>query len=303
MRINEEQLKKWSVAPGTSRAKATYGAIKNALENSELLLGKKVDIYLQGSYANSTNIKSDSDVDVVVQLNSVWNSDLSRLSPQEEIAYKAAVTSSDYGVAELRNDVFKSLGKYFGQQVVDDSGNKSIKVLGNNGRLNADVVPALQHRIYTSFASLEVPTFVEGMKFKSKDRIIIENFPKLHKEKGEEKNSISQAGEHYKHLVRVMKNIKRQLVDSGVIPGELAPSYFVECLIHNVPNSYFGENYQNSLGLVLRFLQTECDVGALRAGNGIHLIFGDKPWQWNSEENAARFLENVNNFLGIRYSP
>lgn len=46
----------------------------------DLVLTTGLIIYLQGSYANSTNIKEDSDVDIVVECNSIFLSDTSALS-------------------------------------------------------------------------------------------------------------------------------------------------------------------------------------------------------------------------------
>lgn len=299
MKIREDQLKIWSVAPGTTRAVAAYNTIKTALESSPILSGKKIDIYLQGSYGNSTNIKVDSDIDVVVQLNSVWRRDISLLTPQEQAAYNAAVSNSSYGIDAFKQDVLTALVKAFGQTAVDDSGNKAIKLFGTDSRLHADIVPALQYRIYSSFTHLENPTFLEGMKFKAKDGTEIENYPKIHRKNGEKKNADDAAGEHYKHLVRVIKNIRKHLVDDKVIQKELAPSYFIECLLYNVPHNYFSDNYQESLQAILRFLQQECEADKLVAGNHVHYLFGDNAWQWKSKDDAARFLTHVNNFLGV----
>lgn len=298
MKISEDQLKQWAIPPATTMAEKVYEDVKKVLEASPILSGRKIDIYLQGSYRNHTNIKFDSDVDIVVQLNSVWNRDLSRLSPQEVAAYNSVVSNSSYGAVEFRRDVAQALTAHFGA-AVDNEGNKSIKLRGNDTRLHADIVPALQYRIYTSFYGLEVPTFVEGFRFKSKDGQDIENFPKLHRIHGENKNSVENTGEHYKHLVRVLKNVKRQLVDNRLILPELAPSYFIECLVFNAPDTHFGSDYQGSLKVILDFLQYQCDADRLTAGNKIHLLFGDKPWQWNNKNDAALFLSHARNFLGI----
>jgi tRNA nucleotidyltransferase (CCA-adding enzyme) len=72
MAIPLTQLKTWSNLPDPGRSAETYNSIKNALAASTSLYKYTYDVYLQGSYANSTNIRADSDVDVVVELTSVF---------------------------------------------------------------------------------------------------------------------------------------------------------------------------------------------------------------------------------------
>ena len=54
----------------------TYTSIKAALDAHTWPDGMKYEPYLQGSYANFTNIRGNSDVDIVVELISVAYSDL-----------------------------------------------------------------------------------------------------------------------------------------------------------------------------------------------------------------------------------
>ena len=61
------------------------------------MTSRNVDIYLQGSYANATNIRGDSDVDLVTELQSVWQRDLGRLTDWERQAYERDHVDSDYG--------------------------------------------------------------------------------------------------------------------------------------------------------------------------------------------------------------
>ena len=78
MAIPESQLETWSHQGAITTAKATADSIKNAL-NSYINRpdGVEFEIYLQGSYKNDTNIRGDSDVDVVAQLNSTFYNNLS----------------------------------------------------------------------------------------------------------------------------------------------------------------------------------------------------------------------------------
>ena len=53
------------------------------------LPGTRTRIYLQGSYRNYTNIRGDSDVDIVAELRSSFSPDLSILSQPEQAAFNA----------------------------------------------------------------------------------------------------------------------------------------------------------------------------------------------------------------------
>jgi hypothetical protein len=76
MTIPLSQLQVWSTQPDPSRSAETYASVRAALEGSVHLRPHSFEIYLQGSYANATNIRADSDVDVVAQLTSsfLWSS-------------------------------------------------------------------------------------------------------------------------------------------------------------------------------------------------------------------------------------
>ena len=64
MAIPEAQLVRWSHQGSIQGSSATYAIVKRALEapNSE--------VFLQGSYGNDTNIYAESDVDVIIRLDS-----------------------------------------------------------------------------------------------------------------------------------------------------------------------------------------------------------------------------------------
>ena len=82
--------------------------------------------------------------------------------------------------------------------------------------------------------------YYEGIKIRTlQDKNII-NYPKLHKINGEEKN---QQTNDYKKIVRIFKNLKKELVNEGYITENLAPSYFIECLIYNISDDCFKKYY------------------------------------------------------------
>ena len=292
MPIPESQLQTWSHQGAVTTAKQTHEAIRKALDPHTWPTGVKYEVYLQGSYKNTTNIRGDSDVDVVAQLNSTFQSDLSELTDYQKILHKQAHPDATYLWQNFRADVITALRNYFGYSAVDDTGNKSIKVAEGSNRLPADVVACMQYRKYKHFRSLNDQNYVEGMLFYTlrEGREVI-NFPKVHYQNGTEKNG--RTSSRYKPTIRVFKNARTYLVNQGIINKELAPSYFLECLLYNVPDGNFTFNYQDTFCSVVNWLQ-KANMNSFVCQNERTFLFGDTPEQWSSSD-AQYFLRMLVN--------
>ena len=276
MAIPESQLETWSHQGAITTAKATADSIKNAL-NVYNNWPEVIDfeVYLQGSYKNDTNIRSDSDVDVVAQLNSTFYSNL--LEEQKRLL---GLSPASYRWSDFRVDAIRALKNYYGQSFITE-GNKSLKVKANNGRLPADIVVCAQYREYKSINNYD---YVKGMCFWSRnDNRQIINYPKVHYDNGVSKHQNSN--EWYKPSVRLFKNSR------GYISGDLTPSYFLECMLYNVPNSKFGTNYQNTFCNVVNWLN-ETNLDDFVCQNGQLKLFGLTPEQWDTNQ-AKRFIKNL----------
>lgn len=57
MAISQEKLKSWALQGATVTAKSTHESVRNALKSSDELKRINFEVYLQGSYKNSTNIR------------------------------------------------------------------------------------------------------------------------------------------------------------------------------------------------------------------------------------------------------
>lgn len=279
MPIPESQLERWSNQGATTTAKNTHESIRTALERHEWSNGKP-DIYLQGSYRNSTNIRGDSDVDVVVQLNSVFRHNL-----PDENKHKFGFVDSDYSWADFRQEVKTALVDRYGSENVQD-GKKTLKLKTPN-YLPADVVVAIQYRKYSSNPRSEAD-YIEGMTFyvPSESRWIV-NFPKLHFANGTRKNADSNGW--YKPTIRVFKNARSYLISKGA-PQNLAPSYYLECLLYNVPIYNLGVSYQSTFLNTLRWLKEDANLTRFVSQNEQLALFGPLPEQW-SEAEAHRLFE------------
>jgi hypothetical protein len=179
MPIPESQFERWSNQGAVTTAKQTHESIRIALDSYNWPNGKP-EVYLQGSYKNNTNIRGDSDVDVVVQLNSIFRSNLTEAQKQ-----RFGVTKATYSWYDFREDVKKALKEYYGSSKIQE-GKKTLKV--QTSYLPADVVVCIQYRKYPSNAN-SVDNYVEGMTFYVPSECFwIVNFPKLHYQNGVEKN-------------------------------------------------------------------------------------------------------------------
>ena len=67
--LRQRQCQTWA-NPGTGvTLQASHEAVRKALTaDSSPIRSLRQDVFLQGSYKNDTNVRGDSDVDVVVQL-------------------------------------------------------------------------------------------------------------------------------------------------------------------------------------------------------------------------------------------
>ncbi len=232
MPIPESQLERWSHQGATESSAAAYQAVRNAIERSAKLQTHSVEVYLQGSYRNSTNIRGESDVDIVVQSRATFFYNVEQLSGADRQTVEA-LPAATYGWDEFRADVLAALISYFGAPRVVDR-NKCITVLNAGGiGISADVVPAFTHRRY-----IRSLTYVEGIAFRTqRDHRLIVNYPKQHYDNGVDKQD--RTGSEFKATVRIYKNARSDLVDKGAMTEALAPSYFIECLMFNVPDSVF----------------------------------------------------------------
>ncbi|HVX58444.1 MAG TPA: nucleotidyltransferase [Candidatus Saccharimonadales bacterium] len=288
MAVSAQDSQNW-IATGAQDAMArTYAAVKAAIEQSQALKARNIEVFLQGSYANNTNIRGDSDVDIVIMLRSSWNADTSRLSRVEKVAYDSDHSPAAYTAEHLRQDVIKALQDYFGANRVKP-GNKAIRVNKSDSYVDADVVPAIQHRAYVAYDSVTKGRFVEGTRLYPQKGASIVNFPKVHKRNGSEKNSATK--ENFKPAVRQVKQLKRRAAASGRVDPDKAPGYLIECMVFNAPDNVFVDEHHGRLFNVLKWLLT-ADLSSFTAVDTIHELFRTDPGNF-SETDAKQVINGL----------
>ena len=283
MTISESQLTTWSNQGGTIASENTHIAIRNALKKHAWQNNVTYDDYLQGSYRNHTNIYANSDVDLVVELTSTFYSNLS-----ESQKSALGLTPATYGFNSFREDVISALRNYFGSAYVDISGSKSIKILPIDGRLKGDVVVAAQYKCYDGTRLV-----AEGITFwntKTGEQII--NYPKLHYDNGATKNANTL--QWYKPTVRIFKNARESIYKKKSWLADKFPSYFVECLLYNAPNTNYGQTYQATYCNVVNWLENalKTDPSKFICQNGMLYLFGSNSMQWNVND-ASTFVSEL----------
>ena len=284
MAIPESQLSRWSHHGDQQASIRTHETIRMVLADYRWPAGMTYDFYLQGSYRNHTNIRGDSDVDVVLQLTSAFHYDASSLSPSEQSALAASFSPATYGWNDFRRDALRALVGGFGQGSVAQ-GNKAIKLKAASPRLAADVVVCMTHRRYSNYYS-----YVEGVAIRAlRDKRWVVNFPKAHYDNGAAKSN--RTWDRYKRSVRMFKNARNRLESDHRIGQGLAPSYFVECLLYNAPDSAFQANFQETYRSVVNWM-VQADLKGLVCQNDRQYLFGPSPEQW-SEADAADFARHL----------
>ena len=114
------------------------------------------------------------------------------------------------------------------------AGDKAIAATANGNRLNADVIAAIQFRRYCRFKGIRDQSYREGICFYSKKGDRIANYPRQHSANLTYKHQ--ESSRSLKPMVRILKNLRGKLVDDNLIKIDIAPSYYLECSLYNVPS-------------------------------------------------------------------
>jgi len=291
MAIPESQLDTWSHQGSITQSSTTYATVKRALEaDNTKYATKNFEVYLQGSYCNDTNIYAESDVDVVIQLNSTFHYDLSALSASESASFEAAYPSAaEYRYSDFKADVLTALQKSFGVGDVS-SGNKAIKVKANGSRRNADVVVTTDFRRYSAFANSWSAQAERGICLFASGGERIVNYPKQHSQQCTIKHKATNGW--YKPMVRILKNMRGKLVEKGSIKSGAAPSYFIEGLMFNVPNDRFGTSYSATFVAAMNCLLQARRNDLVCANGQFYLVRDNSSSCWPCQD-CDRFLNAV----------
>ena len=276
--IAESQLDIWASQGPTAQFTDTYNRIRdNLLDRGAPYPLVDMEVFLQGSYKNDTNVYGDSDVDIVLCHTSAFFKDLSRLSPDDRRAYDAAAGGAvTYGYVDFKRDASAYITRLYNNV---NAGKKAVYIPGgNSGRRNADVLIASQFRRYHEFKSWQNQRYDEGVCFFPAGGSMIENFPKLHSDNCTAKHQYTKS--YFKPMIRIFKNMRNTMIEKRLLANGMAPSYFIEGMLYNVPNDRFGGTYQQTWINCFNHIVT-ADRDRLVCANYMHWLVRDgTPTSW-----------------------
>ncbi|QEC51975.1 hypothetical protein EDD80_11833 [Anseongella ginsenosidimutans] len=233
-KYTEDQLTNWTKPPSDSeqtKLENSERMVRDAINSDEKLKKKSTETFGQGSYANNTNVRLNSDIDINVRYTGGFYYDL----PKEKTKEDFGITPTSYTFAEFKDDVENALVNKFGRTDVIRN-DKCITIKENSYRIETDVVPTWNYRRYSADGN-----FVLGAKFMADKGIWIENFPKQHIDNGIRKNN--NTARRFKRLTRLHRKLRYKMIDDGENVSDNITSFLLECLVWNVPNDKINNYY------------------------------------------------------------
>lgn len=287
MSIPESQLQTWSHQGSIQQSSSTYQAVKSALEHSSATYSdKNYKVFLQGSYGNDTNIYAESDVDTVIRLDSIYRGDVSSLPWNQQVLYQQTKGSATYNYNEFKNGVVARLIDAFSASHVTPE-NKAIKIKANSSRRSADVIACYEYRRYTRFFSYSDCEYISGIIFPSINSGEIINYPQLHSKNLTAKHQATSGW--FKPMARILKNMRSHMVAKGKIPKSLAPSYYIEGMLYNAPNSSFRSSFGDTFCSSINWLR-QADRSKLVCAHEQYYLLGNSNVQWPAV-NCTSYLD------------
>lgn len=223
-----------------------------------------VTVLVQGSYANNTNIKRYSDVDVSVIYTPIIPVSL-------ELYFK-----------KYKDEVYLALYKKFGYDV--ERKNKSIKINGNSYRKSIDVVPA-----FSLTKNIE-----DGIQFLTDDGIKIINYPLKQISNENQKNKLTNY--KYKRYVRIFKNIRMDMEDSQFTSAKNIGSFQIESLLWNIKDECFTKYSTLGYGVkeIIEYLIShKFLLSSYYESNGVKKLCSDYMTKYYLE----KFIDDINKFF------
>lgn len=291
MAVTEEQLERWARGPSQTETERCDTTVRRITEALRPHFGSRVSIFPQGSYRNRTNVRQDSDVDVVVRDDHTYFPDLGQMNADARFRYDQNQGVPDHTFGEFKSKVHQVLRATFGSRV--ERKNKCIFVPETATGVNGDVVPCFVHKRFGPTGNV----IAEGIEFEADDGRRFNSFPEQHYQNGTSKNDATRR--MYKRLVRILKNVRGELVERGTLPTDAMPSFFTECLVYNgAPDTVFlAETYFRASKQVIDALWNATGSEAshkLTEVNRLKWLFIDG----RTPEQARAFLQAAYTFIG-----
>ena len=151
------------------------------------------------------------------------------------------------------------------------SGRKTLKVEKGEIQADADLVVTLGYK--------------EGIGFYLPDeRRWVVSYPQQHYQRGLKKEEA--ASRRFKRTIRMFKEARNRLVHKRALTKDDAPSYFIECLLYNVPDRLFAPKLAPTYTGLLDWLKS-VKLKEFQCQNGLVPLFGPGREQWSVKKVQA----------------
>ena len=228
----ESKLRRWDDPLSDSEESVCQTAIrtiKRIIDNCESLKSRDIVVFEQGSHANKTNVRNNSDVDIAVVCGQTFYSAV----PPNRKKSDYGIISSDYSYNQYKHEVFDALAKHFNIGEVN-YGQKSLKIEHfkyNNSYINIDVVPFFRFREY---GQRDVRHLGVSLLTPSGEQII--NYPEQHIRNSMDKNA--RTNHYYKRMVRCFKSLKYELEETHSNVSAVK-SFVLESILYNLDDDVY----------------------------------------------------------------
>jgi len=273
MPIPHKILSPWGHHYSGTAPKQAYMSIHDALVKYGGWAKKPdYDIFLQGSYKNDTNLRRDSDVDVVVQLAVELQPRVAELSGKQLEQDRDHIPTHNRWKS-FRKQILDALRAIYGTGAVT-TGRKSLKLAKGIIPASADVVVTVRYG--------------KGLAFYLPDNHHwVISYPRQHYKRGQKKEK--RTNNKYKRTIRMFKCARNHLVETDIIRSKAASSYYIECLLYNVPDHLFKADFSQTYTGIVAYLKS-AKLKQFQCQNGVRPLFGKSNDSWDVS-GAQKFVQ------------
>ncbi len=295
-KYSEDTLTSWTKPPSETeqtKLENSERMVREAINDDPKLKTKSTETFGQGSYANDTNVKLNSDIDINVRYTGGFYFDLPENTTEIDIGLDK-LPSAGYTFKEFKDDVENALVRKFGRSEVVRN-DKCITIKENTYRIETDVVPTWNYRRYNKSG-----TYVLGAKFfPDSSAWGTVNFPKQHIQNAINKNS--NTSRRFKRLTRLHRKLRYKMIDDGIKVSDNITSFLLECLVWNTPNrimnDYDSWTERLKQSIIYIFEQTKEDSTCKEWGEVSELLYlfhSGRKW---SRSDVNEYMVQLWNYL------
>lgn len=296
MAIPEEELFYLSQKAGKpyfeAELKFYTDAIKEGLDNItqeyNIEFNKDdVKIYVQGSYKNNTMTDDFSKLEIVVEFpQNIFGNILKQpILKTKRILFEDSIVKKR--IIKFKPIVpLNILKKVIMETVLNISKNNGIF---NNSK-SISIPATKKHKISCEILPCYTLNNTENHSVIIYDSLInkyVAAFPVLHCQNLRLKDEKTNG--NFLNIVRIFRNIRDIMIENEIINEGFAPSYFIECLLYNIPNSLLTGTLERSMLKTLNYLKN-CNLNRFVCAHEQFQMFGNNSDTWTTLK-ARSFIE------------